>query len=173
MLNNQPQPHSIHINATYEKNLLGIVLSDANYAHSILPYLLEEDFAIFEHKKLFLILEKLFNTNSSINNESVLNLAQKTNEKSITNLLLIDIYTNAGIPSNIQIYLEELIRLTKLRSIEIKIIELQNKLSRLDKNLDPDAIALEMQKLLVDIDRAKNGEDFLTAKSVSDEYYND
>ncbi|WP_029609046.1 replicative DNA helicase [Mycoplasma simbae] len=162
--------NSIHINSAYEQNVLGVVLSNNEYADSVLPYLLEEDFAIIEHKRLFVVISYLYNNNISINNQQILNLAAKTNEKLVTPALLSDIYANSGLPANIQIYLEELIRLTRLRALEAKVNELQVRLSKLDKSLQPDDIVQDIQKLLIDIDRAKNGEDFLTAKSVSDEY---
>ncbi|MBU4689969.1 replicative DNA helicase [Mycoplasma zalophidermidis] len=165
--------NSIHINVLYEKNILGVVLSDNKYADNVIPYLLEEDFAVVEHKRLFIVLSHLYKNNISINNQQILELAKKTNETLVTPMLLTEVYASAGLPSNIQNYLEELIKLTKLRTIQARISEMQNQLNRLDHNLDENSLINQIQKLLMDVDRAKDGEDFLTAKSVSDEYYDE
>ncbi|BAW18523.1 replicative DNA helicase [Mycoplasmopsis bovigenitalium] len=157
-------------NEQYEKSLLGIVLSNNSYADSIIPYLLEEDFFVYENKLLFKLLSHLYDNNISINNDQILNHATREKINEINSYFLATIYAATGFPSSIQTYLEELIRLTRLRKIESKIKDLQSKLNANHSSINPEDVILEIQQLLNEIDRAKSGEDFLSTKSVSDDY---
>ncbi|VEU60953.1 Replicative DNA helicase [Mycoplasmopsis bovigenitalium] len=119
---------------------------------------------------MFKLLSHLYDNNISINNDQILNHATREKINEINSYFLATIYAATGFPSSIQTYLEELIRLTRLRKIESKINDLQLKLNANHSSINPEDVILEIQQLLNEIDRAKSGEDFLTTKSVSDDY---
>lgn len=137
-------------NEQYEKSLLGIVLSNNTYADSIIPYLLEEDFFCIRKQTLFKLLSHLYVYNISINNDQILNHATREKINEINSYFLATIYAATGFPSSIQTYLEELIRLTRLRKIESKINDLQLKLNANHSTINPEDVILEIQQLLND-----------------------
>ncbi|UUD35555.1 replicative DNA helicase [Mycoplasmopsis caviae] len=171
-LNNKPINSSRHINAKYEESLLGLILTNNKNASKIVPYLLEEDFAILENQRLFSIFKELFENNISINEENIFITAEKRNYVQITPHYLARLYHATGFSSNIQTYLEELVKLTKLRLIESRVALVQRKLDT-EKNINEKDVIFDLQNLLLDIDRSQVSAEFLTAKEVSDEYYKD
>lgn len=169
---NAPINTSRHINSRYEESLLGLILTDNKNAPKIVPYLLEEDFAILENQRLFSVFKELFENNISINEENIFTVAKKRNFVQITPLYLSKLYHTAGFSSNIQTYLEELVKLTKLRLIESRLALVQRRLD-VEKAINEKDVISDLQNLLLDIDRSQVSADFLTAKEVSDEYFKD
>ncbi|AIA29338.1 DNA helicase [Mycoplasmopsis californica] len=173
-MSNKTDHHSRHIcdNSQYEKNLLGIILSDNSYADVIIPYLLAEDFATLEHKELFIVMSALYDLNISINDQQILSKAKALGFDKVREGLLANIYSNSGLPSNIQLYIRELIRLTKIRTLRSKLAKIDNDLYN-SNSADPDEIISQIQSAIMEIDRGQDGEDFLSAKTVSDEFSNE
>ncbi len=165
-----PIPHS---NVEFEKSLLGIVLADNSKASEVIPYLMAEDFSLIETRKLFEIFRELYESNKVINPDSILILAkQKHYSNDINNVFLTDIYNHGGFSENIQTYIEELARNTKLRAIQRTVTLVQNKLNS-NTAISDSEIVQDMQNMLLNLDRNQVTMDFVTASKASEEYYHD
>ncbi|WP_027120883.1 replicative DNA helicase [Mycoplasmopsis lipofaciens] len=163
---------SKHTNVEYESALLSLILRSNELSGKIIPFLMEEDFSVFEYRELFKIFRVLFENNQSINDDRILDLAKRNKKNIIDATLLSYLYTVNSYSANIQIYLEELIRLTSLRKIERKIKEVSNKMN-VNPKISESELINEIQQLILDIDRSQVSSDFLTAKDVSDKYLSD
>ncbi|MBD4918922.1 replicative DNA helicase, partial [Xanthomonas citri pv. citri] len=76
------------------------------------------------------------------------------------------IQDSAGLSNNIIQYLQELERLTKLRTIELKLSRVLNKLSTNTAVSESEVIS-ELHDLLLNIDKSKTSQDFLTVEEVA------
>ncbi|QSF13584.1 replicative DNA helicase [Mycoplasma sp. Mirounga ES2805-ORL] len=168
---NQSAYKTTHVNKDYEDRLLSIVLSNNKKAGQIIPYLVEEDFVFYENKIFFKIVSSLYKANLSINDDHIIDFAEKNKYEAVVNRQLLTYYYSINaFSSNIPTYLKEITRLTQLRNIEKGLIEVQNNIQK-NVNIDTGDILWEIQKIILDVDRTKINSDFLTAREVSEEYY--
>ncbi|QBF34766.1 replicative DNA helicase [Mycoplasmopsis phocirhinis] len=172
--NEKPLSHlksTKHINLAYEYAVLGLILSNENLAHNIIPFMQEQDFGDLACRQLFAIMSGLYEADKNINNETILASAQAKNHPLVNTQLLVNIYSSNALRSNIQMYLEELERLTRLRTLEFEIDQIKATLQNSRKLIDPDEMVIKIQELLQKLDRAKSGNDFHTTQEVSDKYF--
>ncbi|VEU77026.1 replicative DNA helicase [Mycoplasmopsis columbina] len=155
-----------------EQKVLALVLNNQKISHQIIPYLMEDDFYVYEHKNLFVVLKTLYDETASINDQSITEKAWAKGLKNVNQSLLNEIYTASAFEANVQSYLDNIIRLSKLRQIQKKTVNIVNKFnSNTSQNISDDEIINDLQELLINIDRKSVSENFLTSEKVSDEYY--
>ncbi|WP_338822495.1 replicative DNA helicase [Mycoplasmopsis felifaucium] len=151
-----------------EKALLGLVYIQDRCASYVIPYLTREDFTIHENACFFDILLDLFSSNNSINYEQVLLLAQKKKYSFINFAFISDLEINAGLTTNITANIKELVRLTKLRTLERKLGVVLNQIQA-DVEIDEEVVIGEIQNLLLDLDKNASMQNFISSKEASDE----
>ncbi|WP_029905802.1 replicative DNA helicase [Mycoplasmopsis opalescens] len=165
--------NSQHRDDELEAKILGIVLSNNRYADQILPFLLPEDFANISYRHFFEVIVYLYKNAITINDYQIFEHT-KQNPKSLVNkALLMELYNSAGLVSNIQSYLEKLVKLTKLRKIASIERIISAKLSKDSGLVQEDEIVSSIQEVLYDIDRNNFSQDFLPASKVSHSFYQD
>ncbi|WP_406617428.1 replicative DNA helicase [Mycoplasmopsis adleri] len=172
MSNNHPLTTSKFSKPRIEQALLGLAYIQDSTSSKILPYLTREDFTVREYADFFDVLYELFMSASSINHEQVLLLAQKKNYKFINFEFLSSMEMNAGLTSNIANNLKELVRLTKLRTLEQKLNRIQNEIST-NVEVDENIIVNEIQDLILELDKSSAQSSFITSKQASDELMKD
>ncbi|AEI89971.1 replicative DNA helicase [Mycoplasmopsis bovis] len=158
---------SKYSNPNLEASLLGLVYINNQTASKIIPYLTKEDFTVREHALFFEVLKDLFLKNISINFDQLMFYKSKNKQYSFINFeFLLHIQDSAGLSNNIIQYLQELERLTKLRTIELKLSRVLNKLSTNTAVSESEVIS-ELHDLLLNIDKSKTSQDFLTVEEVA------
>ncbi|WP_029513765.1 replicative DNA helicase [Mycoplasmopsis primatum] len=168
-----PMTLSKFSNPELEVSLLGLVYIRNQTSVQIIPYLTKEDFTVRENALFFELLQELFANNISINRDQLLLHASKDKKYKFINYeYLTHIQAGAGLSANIIQYLQEIERLTKLRIIELKLQKVQNKLST-DISVDDKVVIKELQDLLLNMDKSKTNQDFLTVEEVSKEVVDD
>ncbi|MCT4469747.1 replicative DNA helicase [Mycoplasma sp. HS2188] len=162
---------SKYINVAYEYAVLGLILSNENLADNIIPFMQEEDFGDLSCRQLFSIMSGLYEADKNINNDTILATAQANNIPLVNTQLLVNVYSSNGLRSNIQMYLAELERLTRLRTLEFEIDQIKATLQNSRKPINPQDMITKIQELLQKLDSAKKGGDFHTTQEVSDKYF--
>ncbi len=158
---------SKYSNPNLEASLLGLVYINNQTASKIIPYLTKEDFTVREHALFFEVLKDLFLKNISINFDQLMFYKSKNKQYNFINFeFLLHIQDSAGLSNNIIQYLQELERLTKLRTIELKLSRVLNKLSTNTAVSESEVIS-ELHDLLLNIDKSKTSQDFLTVEEVA------
>lgn len=158
--------------ANLEAKILALILNNQKISHQIIPYLTIEDFFLLEHQRLFQTFQILYEGHLSINDQSIVECAERNNWKNVDQNLLNTIYSYSAFEANLQAYLDKLINLAKLRQIQVKVLEINQKLNnKTNVNLTSGAIIDDLENLLVNVERKNVSDTFLTSKELSDTYF--
>ncbi|MBZ4226882.1 replicative DNA helicase [Mycoplasma tauri] len=151
-----------------EINLLGLVYINNKTAAEIIPYLTKEDFSVYENAMFYELLHEMFFSNISINYDQVMLFSKN---KAAYNFISVEylemLQAGAGLSSNIIQYLQEIERLTKLRTIEQNLNFIQKKMTNDGYATSDKEVINNLQNLLLNIEKTKTSQDFLHAKDVS------
>ncbi|KUH47515.1 DnaB-like helicase C-terminal domain-containing protein [Mycoplasmopsis meleagridis] len=110
-----------------ERNLLALILLRQENSHEIIPYLTEEDFFDNRHSKLFTIMKYLFDNAKSINEDSILDTANKMNyEDMVDEFFLAEVYTANAFIQNLEDYRTNLINFSTIRKLFLAFTKVNN-----------------------------------------------
>ncbi|WP_029512838.1 replicative DNA helicase [Mycoplasmopsis iners] len=175
MENNTNQNSNSNSNSIYnfelEQEVLSLVINNQVNSHKLIPYLDKKDFYDVANQQLFIILQYLYDNNFSINDATILKAAKDLNMQYVNNPFLNQVYNANALEVNMQLYLEEIVEISKMRSLQMGLTNIINQINSNPK-LKTDTIVPEIQELLFGIDRLNNQKMFTESKDVSAEYYN-